>query len=115
MSTPMAVRLRVSGSAPHGPLGHLYDLLRTEEALRGHVSPAPDPGGISDALAVALDGDGSVGTFAAVLARWLRRSRPDITIEIESTAHGGRITVDARHVADVERLLTQLLQPRAAG
>ena len=112
MSTPTAVRLRVSGSAPHGPLGHLYDLLRTEETLRGQVSPVPDPGGISDVLAVALDNGGSVGTFAAVLARWLRQSRPDITIEIESAEHGRTVTIDARRVADVEQLLAQVLDGR---
>jgi hypothetical protein len=101
-------------------LEDLQGWLSLESELRGAVAAvqtAPRPGElgtVTDALAVALGGGGTLTVLAASLRAWFAQPRrSDVRIVIRD-ADGRSVEVDAKRVTDVQALLIAVL-PQARG
>ncbi|WP_344950308.1 effector-associated constant component EACC1 [Sphaerisporangium flaviroseum] len=103
----MAVRIAVRSDDPAGDLDDLRRRLAGERESRGRVEavPAPPPEGVLspvvDVLLVALGPAGAVTSLAAVLVTWLRRRRPDVSIEVVR-ADGAKLTISATDLGDMD-------------
>jgi hypothetical protein len=96
----------------------LWDWLRNEPELRGRVrlGSAPTPEGVMGSssefvvqVATAMAGAGALwAALSRSLSVWLTQRRSDITVKVTGP-DGRHISLDAKRVADPEKLLREVL------
>ncbi|BCJ74669.1 hypothetical protein CS0771_42130 [Catellatospora sp. IY07-71] len=112
----MEVRMTVDG--PTENLLILRDWLQNEPELRGRVAVADLPSAegtmgvtaelVIQAAAVVVSGGTLWLALSRSLASWLTQRRSDVTVKV-TTSDGREVAVDAKRVADPERLLREVL------
>jgi hypothetical protein len=108
-------RIQVIGGDAVSELASLWEWLRVEPHLRGHVRVVSAPpgegemGAVVDVLTVALGSGGAGAVLASSLNTWLRHRRADVTIVVSTCEHR-TVQVEARQVADPLPLLREVLR-----
>lgn len=111
----MDARIRVIGGDAVDEFASLWEWLRVEPHLRGHLGVEPalpgeaEMGAIADVLTVVLGSGGAGAVLASSLNIWLRQRRADVTIVV-STLGGRTVQLEARQVADPLPLLQEVLR-----
>ena len=111
--------LRLSIEGPDTDALSLWEWLRSDDALRGHVDrrAAPAPPGSMGALTevvVALGSSGVAAAVASAVQTWLTQRHTDVRIVV--TDPGGRTCeLDAKRAKDADRLLTGFFTGTADG
>lgn len=107
--------IRVTSRDAAVELASLWEWLRAEPDLRGHVRVTPalpgetEMGAALDVLTVALGSGGAGAVLASSLNAWLRQRRADVIITV-SAPDGRTVKLDARRVEDPLRLLREVLR-----
>lgn len=91
----------------------LWDWLRNEPELRGHISEGETPGlvgemGVSTELIVGVVSSGAATALVTSLQVWLTQRRSDVKLNVAGP-QGRQVTLDAKRVADAENLLNTAL------
>lgn len=111
----VGARIQVIDGDAVAELASLWEWLRAEPDLRGHVRMVPAlPGGeemgaVVEVLTVALGYGGAGAVLATSLTTWLRQRRADVTITV-STPEGRTVQLEASRVADPLPLLREVLR-----
>jgi hypothetical protein len=105
----------VVGSENSEDLPDLYRWLKQEDELRANVRlerrrPGPgEMGAIPELIAVAIGSGGAISILAGSLSTWMAHRKSDITLTV--TGRDGRtVELNAQRVAEVDRLLRQVLR-----
>lgn len=116
------VSLRVEGDG--GQAAHfesLWNWLRGDPELGGQVRvgrtrTADEAMGISVDMVMILSSSGSAAAiaFGRAIRTWLEQRRSDVSISI-TRADGSCVTVSTRRVAEVEKILKEVLEFPGAG
>lgn len=105
MRSSVQVTVAVDGDDAGATLGALFDWLRREEVLRGHIrfrSAAVTPaamGSLDEALLVVLSSGGAVSVLARSLTEWVKHRTIDVRLTL-TRPDGETIEVDARRIQD---------------
>jgi len=119
MEGAVDVRIAVDGRDADADADALWDWLRNEPELRGRVrtasasTPEGAMGASTELVVQAAATMAGAGALWAALARslsvWLTQRRSDITVKVTGP-DGRQVSVNAKRVADPERLLRQALE-----
>ena len=92
----------------------LWDWLRRESDLRGHVHPKRESaqpgamGGTLELVVMAASG-GTAAALVRALTTWLVQRRSDVTLTVSTGPSGRTISMSSKRVKDPERLLREVL------
>jgi Effector Associated Constant Component 1 len=105
--------VRISVEGRDSDYESLWDWLRAEPELRGHLcqgeARGPDGAmGVLPELTIGVISSGAATALASALKVWLVQRRADVTLNI-SGPHGRQVVLDAKRAPDAERLLTTAL------
>lgn len=96
-------------------LRSLHEWLREEPELRGRVKPEQRPprpgemGSVTDVLLVTVSGGGAATALFTSLRTWFAQPRrSDVEIKVVNE-DGSEVWVNAKRVADVDRLVKDVL------
>jgi Effector Associated Constant Component 1 len=105
--------VRISVNGRDSDVESLWDWLRSEPELRGHLrlGQVPGPAGAMGALAEIIVGVTSSGAAAGLtkaIQVWLVQRRADVILKI-SGPQGREIVLDAKRVKDAEHMMNNVL------
>jgi hypothetical protein len=105
--------LRITVDGRDSDVESLQDWLRSEPEFRGHLrqDEAPGPDGAMGAVVDVIIGvvsSRAATTLAKSLQVWLTQRRADVTLKL-SGPDGRKFDLDAKRIADAERLLNTAL------
>lgn len=106
----MHVTVAVNGDDNRVALESLFDWLRHEDVLRGHLQfrPSTAPPGamgvVDEALIVMLGSGGAASILARSLTEWVKQRTSDVRLTL-TRPDGETISVDARRIRDPAALI----------
>lgn len=99
----------VDGDNARAALESLFDWLRHEEVLRGHIQLRPSTvtpetmGAFDETLLVVLGSGGAVSVLARSLTEWVKQRTSDVQLTLKRP-NGETISVDGRRIRDLAAL-----------
>jgi hypothetical protein len=99
------VTVAVDGDDSRAALESLFDWLRHEDALRGHIQLRPSTvtagamGPLDEALLVVLGSGGAASVLARCLTEWVKHRTSDVRLTL-TRPNGETISVDGRRIRD---------------
>jgi hypothetical protein len=101
----MHVTVAVDGDDARASLESLFEWLRHEDALRGHIQLRPSTltpgamGPLNEALLVVLGSGGAASVLAHSLTEWVKQRTSDVQLTL-TRPNGETISVDGRRIRD---------------
>lgn len=100
----------VNGDDTRASLESLFDWLRHEDVLRGHLQLRPSAvtsdamGALDDALTVALGGGGAAAVLARSLTEWVKQRTSDVRLTL-TRPNGETLSLDGRRIRSPATLI----------